>query len=97
VLGVLSVIVISVEHRIVATGGVSAATSTFHGMYFLLTGSLRFHVAGGVLIALYLATVGRRLIRCDRQRYVNRVECLGLYWQFVGLISIVTFVLLYLI
>lgn len=97
VLGVLSVILISVEHRIVATGGVSAATSTFYGMYLLLSDLLRFHVAVGALVTLHLATRGRRLIRLDRQHYINRVECLGLYWQFVGLISIVTFVLLFLI
>jgi len=96
-LGVLSVTLISIEHRIVADSGARAATSTFYGMYFLLTGLLRFHVAGGVLTALYLATIGRRLVRCDRRQYINRVECLGLYWQFIGVVSMVTFVLLYLI
>ncbi|MCL4691720.1 MAG: hypothetical protein KJ060_04325 [Candidatus Hydrogenedentes bacterium] len=96
-LGLLSVILIAVEHRIVVDGGAKAATSTFHGMYYLLTGLLRFHVIGGLIVTLYLVTFGKGLLRRDRQRYINRVECLGLYWQFIGVMSIVTFILLYLV
>jgi cytochrome c oxidase subunit 3 len=96
-LGIVSVILIAVEHRVVVDGGAKAATSTFYGMYYLLTGLLRFHVIGGVLVAFYLVTFGKGLLRRDRQQYANRIECLGLYWQFIGVISIVTFVLLYMV
>ncbi len=94
-LGAGSILLIAIEHRIVGSGGVVAATSTFYGMYYLLTGLLRFHIVAGVLVAFYLATLGRGLVLRDRRQYVNRLECLGLYWQFLGLMSVVTFVLIY--
>lgn len=96
-LGVVSVALIAVEHRIVGGTGIRAATSTFYGMYYLLTGLIRFHVVGGVLVTAYLALTSRRMVKVNPVRFANRTQCLGHYWLFLGAVSLVTFVLLYIV
>lgn len=70
--------------------GVTAATSTQWGMYFLLTGVHAAHVAGGVIVNAWLAATTR-----DVPRLVNRLASAVLYWFFVDLVWLALVAVLY--
>ena len=94
-LAACSVTLVAAEHRIVGATGAMASTSTFHGMYYLLTGTVRIHVAGGAFVAAWIAGPCRCFTKLEPVRYANWVECLGFYWLFVVAMSLATFVLVY--
>ena len=73
------------------------STSTFYAIYFTLTGLHGLHIIGGVLVNLYLLFPGSALWKKEPERFINRIECAGLYWHFVDLVWIFLFPVLYLL
>ena len=72
-------------------------TNNFMALYFTLTGLHGLHVIGGIVVFLYLATVGSKMWHTEPARYTNRIEVAGLYWHFVDLVWIFLFPTLYLL
>jgi heme/copper-type cytochrome/quinol oxidase subunit 3 len=72
-------------------------TSNFLGIYFTLTGLHGLHVVGGLIVLIYLWGPGSKMWKTEPQRFVNRVETVGLYWHFVDLVWIFLFPTLYLL
>ncbi len=72
-------------------------TSNFLGVYFTLTGLHALHVIGGLIVLAYLWGPGSKMWKSQPQRFVNRVETVGLYWHFVDLVWIFLFPTLYLL
>ncbi len=70
--------------------GVAAATNNQWAMYFLLTGIHALHVAGGVVVNVWLAAGTR-----DVPRLVNRLSATALYWYFVDLVWLLLVALIY--
>jgi heme/copper-type cytochrome/quinol oxidase subunit 3 len=77
--------------------GIYPRSSTFFGVYFTMTGLHGLHVLGGVVVFAYLVGPGSRMWRTQPEKYVNRIECAGLYWHFVDLVWIFLFPTLYLL
>lgn len=96
VLAVCSVALVALEHRIVGATGARASTSTFYGMYYLLSGIVRTHVGGGAVATAWIAGPCRHFVDMEPIRHANWVECLGYYWLFVVAMSLATFFLVYL-
>ena len=71
--------------------------SNFMAVYFTLTGLHGLHVLGGMAVFAYLAGPGAKMWEHERQRYINRIEVVGLYWHFVDLVWIFLFPTLYLL
>jgi len=93
--GIAAIVFISAAHALEAGEGMRAATNTFYACWHLITGLFRLHVAAAVGFTLYLGLPGSRMRREDPVRYQNRVECLGLFWQFLVLVWLVTFACFY--
>lgn len=72
-------------------------TSTYFGIYFTLTGLHAFHIMGGVVVLSYFFGPGARMWKTQPQRFINRLEVVGLYWHFVDLVWIFLFPILYLL
>ena len=72
-------------------------TSNFLGIYFTLTGLHGLHVIGGLIVLVYLWGPGSKMWKSEPQRFVNRVETVGLYWHFVDLVWIFLFPTIYLL
>ncbi len=77
--------------------GLLPSTNNFLGMYFTLTGLHALHVIAGMVVNLYLWTLGTRMWGHAPQRFTNRVEIAGVYWHFVDLVWIFLFPVLYLL
>ncbi|MFQ5422960.1 MAG: heme-copper oxidase subunit III [Phycisphaerae bacterium] len=73
------------------------ANSAFLATYFTMTGLHGLHIIGGMVVILYLIVTGGRMWKERPEKYVNRVECTGLYWHFVDLVWIFLFPTLYLL
>ncbi|MCF6284953.1 MAG: cytochrome c oxidase subunit 3 [Candidatus Hydrogenedentes bacterium] len=93
--GFAAIICIAIEYGAEAAEGMSAATNTFYACWYLLTGVHRIHVVVAIGYTLYLGLPGSTLRATDPQRYRNRVECLGLFWQFLGLMWLCIFACFY--
>lgn len=93
--GIIAILGIVVDHRIEVGQGMIAATNTFYACWYLITGALRAHVVVAVAYTLYLGLPGSDMRRNDPVRYRNRVECLGLFWQFLVLTWLATFACFY--
>lgn len=76
---------------------ISPSTSTFYAIYFTMTGLHGLHVIGGIVVNLYLLLPGSSMWKTEPDRFVNRIECAGLYWHFVDLVWIFLFPILYLL
>ena len=85
VFGLFSILLVSLEHRALAAQGISAATSNFFGLYYVLTSLVRFHVLVVVVIGGYHLLFMRRQLLRNTAGYTHRLECLGLFWQFLAL------------
>ena len=72
-------------------------TSNFLGIYFTLTGLHGLHVIGGLIVLVYLWGPGSKMWKTEPQRFINRVETVGLYWHFVDLVWIFLFPTIYLL
>ena len=71
--------------------------STYFAIYFTLTGIHAFHVLGGVVVLSYFFGPGGKMWHTQRERFINRLEIVGLYWHFVDLVWIFLFPVLYLL
>ena len=71
--------------------------STYLGIYFTLTGLHALHVIGGLIVLGYFFGPGSRMWQTQPQRFINRIEIVGLYWHFVDLVWIFLFPVLYLL
>ena len=75
--------------------GMLPSTSMFLALYFTLTGVHALHVLGGFAANAYLLASGFTLWSRDPDRLTSRVVTAGLYWQFVDVVWIGIFALLY--
>ena len=73
------------------------ATDNFLGIYFTLTGLHGLHIIGGIVVMLYLFGPGIKMFDSNKERFINRIEVVGLYWHFVDLVWIFLFPALYLL
>jgi len=73
------------------------STSNFYAIYFVMTGLHGLHVLGGMVVFAYFLTFGSKMWFTERERFVNRIEIVGLYWHFVDLVWIFLFPTLYLL
>jgi heme/copper-type cytochrome/quinol oxidase subunit 3 len=87
----------SAEYASEIDRGMTAASSTFAALYYLLTAVHAVHVLGGVAMLLWCAGAGTRSTAGNVARFTNRIAALKLYWYFVDVIWLVIFILLYLL
>ena len=73
------------------------SVSTYMGIYFTLTGLHAFHIFAGVIVLTYLWLPGIKMWETQPERFINRIEVVGLYWHFVDLVWIFLFPVLYLL
>jgi heme/copper-type cytochrome/quinol oxidase subunit 3 len=71
--------------------------STFHAIYFTLTGLHALHIVGGMIVMGYFIGPGASLWKRSPEQFTNRIEYTGLYWHFVDLVWIFLFPVLYLL
>jgi cytochrome c oxidase subunit III len=71
--------------------------STFHAIYFTLTGLHGLHILGGMIVMAYFIGPGAKLWKKNPDYFTNRIETTGLYWHFVDLVWIFLFPVLYLL
>jgi heme/copper-type cytochrome/quinol oxidase subunit 3 len=95
--GVAFLAIKAVEYRGELLAGLLPSTNNFIGLYFTLTGLHALHVAAGLVVNGSLWIGGAALARTDASRFVSRVQMAALYWNFIDLIWITMFVVLYLL
>ena len=94
-LGLLFCINKVAEYRAKVHAGLTPATNSFFSYYFFITTIHFTHVIAGMLfIAYFYNAAGRRALN---ERYVTRLENVGLFWHFVDVLWIFIFPLLYLV
>ena len=71
--------------------------STFHAIYFTLTGLHGLHIIGGMVVMGYFLGPGAKMWKTNPEQFTNRIEYTGLYWHFVDLVWIFLFPVLYLL
>ncbi|MBZ5698934.1 MAG: cytochrome c oxidase subunit 3 [Acidobacteriia bacterium] len=69
--------------------GFVLSSGGFWSFYYVLTGLHGLHVLAGMIILLVVAA------DAAKNRELQRVECIGLYWHFVDIVWIFLFPLLY--
>ena len=72
-------------------------TDNFLAIYFTLTGLHGLHIIGGMVVMIYLFGPGIKMWNTNKERFINRIEVVGLYWHFVDLVWIFLFPSLYLL
>ena len=77
--------------------GEGPSHSTFHAIYFTLTGLHGLHILCGMVVMGYLLGPGAGLWKRNPEQFTNRIEATGLYWHFVDLVWIFLFPVLYLL
>jgi heme/copper-type cytochrome/quinol oxidase subunit 3 len=77
--------------------GLLPATNNFLGLYYTMTGLHALHVLGGIAVLAYLAGPGAGMSRSQPGRFTGRVEVAGIYWQFVDVVWLFLFPVLYLL
>jgi heme/copper-type cytochrome/quinol oxidase subunit 3 len=85
------------EYAALFERGLGPATSTQLAVYFLLTGVHLIHVAGGMLVSVWLAFTGASTWKASPAVVVNRLEAVALYWYFVDAVWVAIVVLLYVV
>jgi cytochrome c oxidase subunit 3 len=68
---------------------------TFFGVYFLFSGLHAVHVLGGAVVWVWLLSRIRR--GADDARYFKAVDHAALYWNFITIVRVLMFPLLYLV
>lgn len=71
--------------------------NNFLAVYFTMTGLHGLHIIGGMVVIFYFMVTGGSQWKWNSEKYVNRIECTGLYWHFVDLVWIFLFPSLYLL
>jgi cytochrome c oxidase subunit 3 len=77
--------------------GEGPSHSTFHAIYFTLTGLHGIHILAGMIVMAYFIGPGAKLWKKNPEYFANRIEQTGLYWHFVDLVWIFLFPVLYLL
>ena len=75
--------------------GLLPSTNNFLGLYFTMTGVHAAHLAAGILVNAYFWGPGMRMWRTQPERYTARIAIARLYWNFVDVVWIALFVVLY--
>lgn len=96
-LGLVFLAIKSFEYRGELAEGLRPSMSNFLGLYFIMTFLHALHVAGGVLVNLFLCGPGVAMLQRDAARFTGRVECAAIYWNFIDAIWILMFIVLYLL
>jgi heme/copper-type cytochrome/quinol oxidase subunit 3 len=96
-LGIIFLVIKSVEYRGEFAEGLRPSTNNFLGLYFVMTFLHALHVTAGVLVNVFLCGPGVSMNRHDAARFLGRVEAAALYWNFIDVIWILMFVVLYLL
>ena len=96
-LGIVFLAIKSIEYRGELAEGLRPSANNFVGLYFVMTFLHALHVSGGVLVNLFLWGPGMAMNRHDAPRFLGRVEAATLYWNFIDVIWILMFVVLYLL
>jgi heme/copper-type cytochrome/quinol oxidase subunit 3 len=96
-LGIIFLAIKSIEYRSELLEGLTPSTNNFVGLYFVMTFLHALHVTGGVLVNLFLCGPGMAMNRHDPARFQGRVEAATLYWNFIDVIWILMFIVLYLL
>ena len=90
-------VVKAIEYSQEFSQGLFPWSDNYMGIYFTLTGLHGLHVLGGMVVFGYLLGPGAKMWKTAPEQYVNRIECVGLYWHFVDLVWIFLFPSLYLL
>ncbi len=90
-------VVKGIEYSAEFSQGLFPWSDNYMGIYFTLTGLHGLHVLGGMVVFAYLLGPGAKMWKTAPEQYVNRIECVGLYWHFVDLVWIFLFPSLYLL
>jgi heme/copper-type cytochrome/quinol oxidase subunit 3 len=96
-LGIVFLAIKSFEYGGELAGGLRPSMSNFVGLYFVMTFLHAVHVAGGVLVNLFLCGPGATTARTDAPRFTGRVECAAIYWNFIDIVWLLMFFVLYLL
>jgi cytochrome c oxidase subunit 3 len=96
-LGIVFLAIKSIEYRGELVEGLRPSANNFVGLYFVMTFLHALHVSGGVLVNLFLCGPGMAMNRRDAPRFLGRVEAATLYWNFIDVIWILMFIVLYLL
>lgn len=75
--------------------GLLPSTNNFLGLYFTMTGVHAAHLAAGILVNAFLWGPGMRMWHAQPERYTGRIAIARLYWNFVDVVWIALFVVLY--
>ena len=94
-LGIVFLAIKSVEYRGELAEGLRPSTNNFVGLYFVMTFLHAMHVTGGVLVNLFLCGPGVNMNGHDAARFLGRVDAAALYWNFIDVIWILMFIVLY--
>jgi cytochrome c oxidase subunit 3 len=71
---------------------------SFFGVYFLISGLHALHVLGGAAVwAWLLSRIRRSADRAEQGRYFASVDYTALYWNFITVVRVIVFPLLYLV
>ena len=90
--GVAMTALILLSFRLEWGEGMRPATNTFYACWYLISGLIGAHTAAGAAFALYLLWPGAQR---DPVALRNRVECLGLFWQFMTVVWFIAFACFY--
>jgi cytochrome c oxidase subunit 3 len=94
-LGIVFLAIKSIEYRGELAEGLRPSANNFVGLYFVMTFLHALHVSGGVLVNLFLCGPGMAMNGRDAPRFLGRVEAATLYWNFIDVIWILMFIVLY--
>lgn len=97
ILGVVFLVVKSVEYNDKLGHEYYPSTSNFFAIYYVLTGVHFLHIVAGIVVMLYHLATGGRIWKRNAAQFTNRIEVTGLYWHLVDLVWIFLFPSLYLI
>lgn len=83
-------------YRELALRGDLPRESAYHGIYFAITALIGLQVLGAICVTAYLIGPGGLRRSQAPLRFMNWVECSGLYWQFLALVWVAAFVVFHL-
>ncbi len=97
VCGLVFLLLKSTEYRAELLAGLRPATNNFLGLYFTLTGLHALHLICGVVVNAWLWLTVPAMHAAEPARAVSRIRTAALYWNFVDLVWLIMFPLLYLL
>lgn len=96
-LGLTFLVAKSFEYHGKWSHGIFPKTNVFMALYYTMTFLHVLHVIGGMVVMAYFWGPGFKMYTTEKERFINRIETIGLYWHFVDLVWIFLFPTLYLI